>query len=392
MIKFKYSFPEGFSNKLKNSNFLKNALLHQKAVYAEMMDQCQISSNFYSALFSESFLLSLIFCSPKNLSRKINEVYENYPLLADRFNPYFNFRSYDLNFDVSLIKSKTITDRNSVFALKAKFIIELGKIRNEKSSILSNYFYVELINATTPTKIYHVCCRIRNIHLGISATPKVVRNKYPLWFHKLEKIFNYEALRAELGQEIIESSSLEICPYCNKRDIETTLGRNVIARADLDHFYPKSKYPFLATTLYNLIPACNFCNQKFKKSIDTYLKNMHPLIAGTRGYRVFSFAPLLDKPPLINLSGCAKFNNNIILFELEAEYQKGSIKREYISMNDKFELLKGIYGPNFEQFINTKENIVTMFDIGGKRNTHNTSLYKFRLDTFSHLTNKNYRN
>ncbi|MBE0379352.1 HNH endonuclease [Pseudoalteromonas prydzensis] len=392
MVKFKYYFPTGFQKKLKNSNFFKNALSQQKIVYAEMKKQCQINANFYSSLFSESFLLSLVFCPPKSLSKKINEIYENFPLLADRFNPYFNFRSYDLNFDVSLIKSKTDTDKNIVLALKDKFIIELDKILNEKSSILAKYFSVELKKATSPLKIYHICCRIRNVHVGTSVTPKSVRNIYPLWFDKLEKIFNYEALRTEFGQVIIESSYLKICPYCNKRDVEITYGKYVTARPDLDHFYPKSRYPFLATTLYNLVPSCGFCNQKFKKSKDTYMKNMHPLLAGTRNYKVFSFVPLLDEPPIIFLNGCTKFKSNITLFELEAEYQKDSIKREYKSMNDKYESFKGLLGPKFEEFLNTRENIVTMFDIGGDRNIYNTSTYKFRLDTLSTLTNKNYKN
>ncbi|KGK02781.1 HNH endonuclease [Pseudoalteromonas sp. ND6B] len=392
MIKFKYSFPKGFQKRLKSSNFLKNALSQQKAIYAEVKKLSQINANFYSSLFNESFILSLVFCPPKRLSRKISEIYEKYPLLADRYNPHFNFRSYDLNFDVDLMKFKIDADVNIVFALKDKVIIELDKIRNEKSSILAKYFSIELKKATRPVKIYQICCRIRNVHLGTTVTPKDVRNSYPLWFDKLQKIFNYEALRTEFGQAIIESSSLKICPYCNKRDIEITYGKYVTARPDLDHFYPKSRYPFLATTLYNLVPACSFCNQKFKSSKDTYMTNMHPLLAGTRDYKVFSFIPLLDKPPIILLNGSAKFVSNIKLFELEAEYQKDTIKREYKSINDKYESFKGILGPKFEKHLNTKKNVVTMFDIGGDRNIYNTSAYKFKLDVLSTLTNKNYRN
>ncbi|TMP70774.1 hypothetical protein CWB76_09415 [Pseudoalteromonas sp. S1609] len=392
MIKFKYSFPKGFQKRLKSSNFLKNALSQQKAIYAEVRKLSKIDANFYSSLFSESFILSLVFCPPKRLSRKISEIYEKYPLLADRYNPYFYFRSYDLNFDVDLIKSKIDADVNIVLALKDKVIIELDKIHNDKYSILANYFSIKLKKATSPVKIYQICCRIRNVHLGTTVTPKDVRKSYPLWFDKLQKIFNYEALRTEFGQVIIESSSLKICPYCNKRDVEITYGKDVTARPDLDHFYPKSRYPFLATTLYNLVPSCGFCNQKFKKSKDTYMKNMHPLLAGTRNYKVFSFVPLLDGPPRILLNGCTKFKSNITLFELEAEYQKDSIKREYKSMNDKYESFKGLLGPKFEEFLNTKESITTMFDIGGERNIYNTSTYKFRLDTLSNLTNKNYKN
>lgn len=36
----------------------------------------------------------------------------------------------------------------------------------------------------------------------------------------------------------------------------------------LDHVLPKSKYPYLSLSLYNLIPSCYSCNSKFKKDID----------------------------------------------------------------------------------------------------------------------------
>ena len=45
---------------------------------------------------------------------------------------------------------------------------------------------------------------------------------------------------------------------------------------DLDHFYPKSKYPFLAVTLSNLIPSCLFCNQRAKNATDFYKTSIYP--------------------------------------------------------------------------------------------------------------------
>ena len=36
----------------------------------------------------------------------------------------------------------------------------------------------------------------------------------------------------------------------------------------MDHFYPKSLYPFLALSLYNFIPSCQICNSRFKGNKD----------------------------------------------------------------------------------------------------------------------------
>lgn len=69
------------------------------------------------------------------------------------------------------------------------------------------------------------------------------------------------------------------CPYCNRQYAHTVIRKNlddknseknVKLRPDLDHFYPKAKYPFLAVSFYNLVPSCNICNSRFKGDIDFY--------------------------------------------------------------------------------------------------------------------------
>ena len=44
--------------------------------------------------------------------------------------------------------------------------------------------------------------------------------------------------------------------------------------ADADHFYPDSLYPNLRLNLFNLIPSCQMCNMRFKKSFDPYVNGM----------------------------------------------------------------------------------------------------------------------
>jgi hypothetical protein len=47
-------------------------------------------------------------------------------------------------------------------------------------------------------------------------------------------------------------NDLGVCPYCD--------GTLTPPLAKVDHFYPKSEYPFLALTPENLVPACTDCN------------------------------------------------------------------------------------------------------------------------------------
>lgn len=60
------------------------------------------------------------------------------------------------------------------------------------------------------------------------------------------------------------------CPYCNR---EYTFSRRLKSgrevHPEFDHFYPKSKYPYLALSFYNLVPSCHTCNHlKMEHEID----------------------------------------------------------------------------------------------------------------------------
>lgn len=57
---------------------------------------------------------------------------------------------------------------------------------------------------------------------------------------------------------LIDAVGLKTCPYCNRAYIYR-ISRGQINPV-LDHFYPKSIYPILGVSLYNLIPCCHVCN------------------------------------------------------------------------------------------------------------------------------------
>jgi hypothetical protein len=59
--------------------------------------------------------------------------------------------------------------------------------------------------------------------------------------------------------------ALRVCPGCDGKGPSSD--RNTI-RADADHFFPKSKYPFLAIQPDNLTPLCKDCNQVYKRDRD----------------------------------------------------------------------------------------------------------------------------
>jgi len=90
--------------------------------------------------------------------------------------------------------------------------------------------------------------------------------------------FKYDNKTKEYGAyQFVKLLNLKTCPYCNRNYIsmiEKNLKDDKQRRPELDHFHPKSIYPFLAVNYYNLIPSCSTCNKL--KSDDDSLNLLHP--------------------------------------------------------------------------------------------------------------------
>lgn len=58
--------------------------------------------------------------------------------------------------------------------------------------------------------------------------------------------------------------NLRICPYCGRAFIYSIqqVGSKTVVKPQIDHFLPKSTYPFFALSFMNLIPSCQTCNMK----------------------------------------------------------------------------------------------------------------------------------
>lgn len=71
--------------------------------------------------------------------------------------------------------------------------------------------------------------------------------------------------------ELIDKLGIKVCPYCNRNFINNaTYGEQGVRRtSQVDHFFSKDKYPYLAMSFYNLVPSCPSCNHlKGNQSID----------------------------------------------------------------------------------------------------------------------------
>lgn len=112
----------------------------------------------------------------------------------------------------------------------------------------------------------------------------------------IENVFNYSGFLSKNRTNSYWLSKMiqrNTCVYCNRQYIftvkgETTAGhKTYITRPVFDHWFPKSEYPLLSMSLFNLIPSCTICNSSLKGR-NIYLINeiFHPYIHGIEPPRI----------------------------------------------------------------------------------------------------------
>ena len=116
------------------------------------------------------------------------------------------------------------------------------------------------------------------------------------------KIFNYEGIFDDSSKkrafELSKKIGTQTCCYCNRQYTFTVEHTHLIqdkqgnctikgaknkderiARPAFDHWFPKSDYPLLSLSLYNLIPSCHICNSSAKGSTTVNLTDyIHPYV------------------------------------------------------------------------------------------------------------------
>ena len=112
-------------------------------------------------------------------------------------------------------------------------------------------------------------------------------NKSTELYLTLSKIFiddstglykNFTSYKKEYDSyEFVKALDLKTCPYCNRNYTFVVDEESGKLRPEIDHFYPKSIYPFLAMSFYNLIPSCPICNHTKSSKVSESLINPYDI-------------------------------------------------------------------------------------------------------------------
>lgn len=145
--------------------------------------------------------------------------------------------------------------------------------------------------------------------------------------------------------------NVRVCPYCN-RQYTFTLKCDGI-RPQFDHFFPKSLFPYLSVSLYNLIPSCGICNLK-KSALNTREKDIYYPYHDEFGYDViFQTAPINND--FLYWTGVS---NN---FELNLFSQDKTHKEKVEIINDCFKI-ETLYNEHKDYIVDIIRNAVIYND------------------------------
>lgn len=168
--------------------------------------------------------------------------------------------------DESNLKRLLINEPADLFALSESLM----------SQMITDYKFAELQDYSTAVKAFQK-----------TPAQQALLQKYNL-LPKLVDIFNYNgelSSNKSLSYAIVAAASHNTCVYCNRQytfNIVRDGGKNDnnrIARPALDHWFPKSLFPLMSLSYYNLIPSCTICNSSVKSDeIWTLSTHIHPYL------------------------------------------------------------------------------------------------------------------
>lgn len=349
--------------------------------------------NKIEALFSEESLIELTFCGSSELCQIIDKIYKQVPSLAEFYCPEYFFVNFELNYtksdinELDLRKPENTDVINELFdETKNNLLLTL---REFQATQLIKFLFTEEHRVTTAQKKK----KLLDIYKFKKGTFKLSEQmKFPFWVSNFSSIFDYELMSKEFGYDITNFLGIDVCPYCNQEEIPTIAVEGAKTRPSLDHFYPKSKFPFLATTLSNLVPSGKRCNEDYKKanSMIGFANPYHDAVKTDES--LFFFKEVFSKEfELENVEVSVNTNDNALhmnmcLFNISLFYDQ-TYKSDFIDMHEKKEFLKevGLIEKTTDISKVPHKKIKHLVGVDLKKPSIKYRLKKYKVDSLNHI-------
>jgi len=132
----------------------------------------------------------------------------------------------------------------------------------------------------------------------IAATPVRIRKPTAALFTAAFDALKSLKVRDRLYEKIFKDLPGKCCPFCGIEPFEAP----GLAREDLDHYLPRSLYPFAGANLRNLAPMGGKCNRAYKQALD--------VICDDTGQRRRCFDPYGENLATVSLMASRPFEND----------------------------------------------------------------------------------
>lgn len=285
---------------------------------------------------------------------------------------------------------------------------KLGKdLRNSKSGI-----YYEKITESYPNTLMAIYEKLRNEYncnivvngknyilfeeQGCNQARKIKDLKSVKKF--FEKCFPYNKFTSKDAQydayRYCKAMDINVCVYCNAQLTHTVIrGRKKIIRPQIDHFFPQSRFPMFALSFYNMIPACQVCNNIKRDEFCDLSVMYHPYVDA---YADFRFRWRYNE--LWVAYGLGKAENTAKMLHMEDVYSMYSGVAEkivgkvqdydYVYIGDIMELMNK-YRPKNKQL--DKETVIRkIYDYVPKEECFDIPLGEMRHDILADKIEKAY--
>lgn len=200
---------------------------------------------------------------------------------------------------------------------------------------------------------------------------KEVKNKIVKCYSDIYKRFS----RRIVAYEILKIMNVNVCPYCNRQYTFTIKKKT---RPEFDHFYNKNEYPYLAISIYNLVPSCGLCNKgKSTSSADGLLYPYEESFEDTDKAIYFVITNLIlnvFNKEKINVKLESKNDNKNIIdvynkcFNIEKLYNEHSdyisdiLQKKYIFNDDAIKCIYDAYNDIFDSPSKVKQLIFGAYE------------------------------
>lgn len=337
MINLEIKFNDAFEKEYIEyclENFVRDGLKKVKDLIEDTN-----TKNKFTSFFTETKIKKIITCPHENLENLIGNVIGEFPILAERYCYFYLLRESYTPKSAKLKNKQLLKSEINKTIFELNFIVKKFET-NQSELTVTKHYLLQLRESTVSLKEKGKILKALNNFLNEkSQISKKHSSLFPDWIDAFSHIFDFDKVASKFGYDLTANADLSICPYCGLEQIPTIKSGTLKIRPALDHFHPKSSFPFLAISLFNLVPSGEICN-KLLKGKSSMLGFSHPCSELGRDQQIFNFhyesnTSIKDTLKItVNKLNNAK-DKNLQLFKIGSLYNENREQRSwYCQAND----------------------------------------------------------